>query len=63
MPPVTGGFNVQFTYKNLRLNVGASYACGGKTSSLMNSRRRVIRWLGMETKRLNPLTVICIVIT
>ena len=49
--PVTRGFNVQFTYKNLRLNVGASYACGGKTSSLMNSPASYdkVAWYGNET--------------
>ena len=49
--PVTGGFNVQFMYKNLRLNVGASYACGGKTSSLMDSPASYdkVAWYGNET--------------
>ena len=49
--PVTGGFNVQFVYRNLSLNVGASYACGGKTKSLMDSPANCdkVAWYGNET--------------
>lgn len=28
--PVTGGFNVNFSYKNVSLNVGGSYSSGAK---------------------------------